>query len=98
MKFTRRQTLAAALGSLGAGVLPRAQAQTQPFPSQVIKFVIPTPAGGGHDTMMKIIGQKLTDAWGQPLSNDCSANQLRGCIGRNYLDSTSCVGKPNRRC
>lgn len=66
MKFTRRQTLAAALGSLGAGVLPRAQAQTQPFPSQVIKFVIPTPAGGGHDTMMRIIGQKLTDAWGQP--------------------------------
>ena len=66
MKFTRRQTLAAALGSLGAGVLPRAQAQTQPFPSQVIKFVIPTPAGGGHDTMMRIIGQKMTDAWGQP--------------------------------
>ena len=66
MKFTRRQTLAAALGSLGAGVLPRAQAQTQPFPSQVIKFVIPTPAGGDHDTMMRIIGQKLTDAWGQP--------------------------------
>ena len=58
MKFTRRQTLAAALGSLGAGVLPRAQAQTQPFPSQVIKFVIPTPAGGDHDTMMRIIGQK----------------------------------------
>ena len=62
MKFTRRQTLAAALGSLGAGVLPRAQAQTQPFPSQVIKFVIPTPAGGDHDTMMRIIGQKLPPA------------------------------------
>lgn len=77
MKFTRRQTLAAALGSLGAGVLPRAQAQTQPFPSQVIKFVIPTPAGGGHDTMMKIIGQKLTDAWGQP----CIVESRAGASG-----------------
>lgn len=77
MKFTRRQTLAAALGSLGAGVLPRAQAQTQPFPSQVIKFVIPTPAGGGPDTMMRIIGQKLTDAWGQP----CIVESRSGASG-----------------
>ena len=77
MKFTRRQTLAAALGSLGAGVLPRAQAQTQPFPSQVIKFVIPTPAGGDHDTMMRIIGQKLTDAWGQP----CIFESRSGALG-----------------
>lgn len=77
MKFTRRQTLAAALGSLGAGVLPRAQAQTQPFPSQVIKFVIPTPAGGGHDTMMRLIGQKLTDAWGQP----CIVESRSGASG-----------------
>lgn len=77
MKFTRRQTLAAALGSLGAGVLPRAQAQTQPFPSQVIKFVIPTPAGGGYDTMMRIIGQKLTDAWGQP----CIVESRSGASG-----------------
>lgn len=77
MKFTRRQTLAAALGSLGAGVLPRAQAQTQPFPSQVIKFVIPGPAGGGHDTMMRIIGQKLTDAWGQP----CIVESRSGASG-----------------
>ena len=77
MKFTRRQTLAAALGSLGAGVLPRAQAQTQPFPSQVIKFVIPTPAGGAHDTMMRIIGQKLTDAWGQP----CIVESRSGASG-----------------
>lgn len=77
MKFTRRQTLAAALGSLGAGVLPRAQAQTQPFPSQVIKFVIPGPPGGGHDTMMRIIGQKLTDAWGQP----CIVESRSGASG-----------------
>ncbi|MDQ7954925.1 MAG: tripartite tricarboxylate transporter substrate binding protein [Pseudomonadota bacterium] len=77
MNFTRRQTLAAALGSLGSGVLPLAQAQPQAFPSQVIKFVIPTPAGGGHDTMMRIIGQKLTDAWSQP----CIVESRAGASG-----------------
>ncbi|OUL99612.1 Bug family tripartite tricarboxylate transporter substrate binding protein [Variovorax sp. JS1663] len=67
MNFTRRHALAA-IGSLGAGALPlaRAQGPSQPFPSSVIRFVIPTPAGGGHDTMMRLIGQKLTEAWGQP--------------------------------
>ncbi|VTU36424.1 Bug family tripartite tricarboxylate transporter substrate binding protein [Variovorax sp. RA8] len=65
MTFTRRQALAAALGTLGAGAFAPAWAQ-QSFPSSVIKFVIPTPAGGGHDTMMRLIGQKLTEAWSQP--------------------------------
>jgi tripartite-type tricarboxylate transporter receptor subunit TctC len=65
MPLNRRQALAATLGSLGAGAFPPA-AQAQTFPSSVIKFVIPTPAGGGHDTMMRAIGQKMTEAWGQP--------------------------------
>ena len=64
MALTRRQALAA-FGALGAaGTFAPARAQN--FPSQVIKFVIPTPAGGGHDTMMRTIGQKMSEAWGQP--------------------------------
>jgi len=39
--------------------------------------VIPTPAGGGYDTMMRIIGQKLTDAWGQP----CIVESRSGASG-----------------
>ena len=64
MALTRRQALTA-LGALGAaGSI--APAHAQKFPSSVIKFVIPTPAGGGHDTMMRVIGQKMSEAWGQP--------------------------------
>ena len=64
MALTRRQALTA-LGAMGAaGTFAPARAQN--FPSQVIKFVIPTPAGGGHDTMMRTIGQKMSEAWGQP--------------------------------
>ena len=62
----RRRTLNTGLGLLGAAALaPFARAE-QPYPNNVIKFIIPTPPGGGHDTMMRVIGQKLTEAWGQP--------------------------------
>lgn len=64
MALNRRQAIAATLGSLGAGALAPAQAQT--FPTGVIKFVIPTPPGGGHDIMMRLVGQHITQAWGQP--------------------------------
>jgi len=64
MSLNRRQALAAALGTLGTGTLAPARAQNPS--SSVIRFVIPTPAGGGHDTMMRVIGQKLTEAWGLP--------------------------------
>lgn len=64
MNFNRRQAIALGLGSLAAGVGASASAQAD-FPTGVIKFVIPTPAGGGHDTMMRLIGQKLTERLGQ---------------------------------
>lgn len=64
MTLNRRQAALATLGLLGTAALPVARAQN--FPSSVIKFVIPVPAGGGHDTMMRAIGQKMTETWGQP--------------------------------
>ncbi|MFM9924556.1 tripartite tricarboxylate transporter substrate binding protein [Variovorax sp. H27-G14] len=69
MNPTRRHTLATGLALAGTAALPALlmQAHADPaYPSNLIKFVIPTPPGGGHDTMMRVIGQKLTEAWGQP--------------------------------
>ncbi|GAA5232334.1 tripartite tricarboxylate transporter substrate binding protein [Verticiella sediminum] len=65
MKLNRRSFLhrSAALGALACPALLRAQPQ---YPDAPIRFLIPTPVGGGHDTMMRLIGQKLTEAWGQP--------------------------------
>ena len=66
MNTSRRCTLAAGLGLLGSAVIP-ILAKAQPdYPDKIIKFVIPTSVGGGYDTMMRIIGQKITEAWGQP--------------------------------
>jgi tripartite-type tricarboxylate transporter receptor subunit TctC len=67
MNLSRRRTLARGLGLLGGAALPSiGGAQPAAYPNNVIKFVIPTAVGGGHDTMMRLIGQKLSEAWGQP--------------------------------
>lgn len=44
-----------------------AQQATKPFPSGPIRFVIPTPPGGGNDIVARLIGEKLSAAWGQPV-------------------------------
>lgn len=37
----------------------------QTYPQRQIQFVVPTSAGGGTDTMARVMAQKLTEAWGQ---------------------------------
>jgi len=48
-----------------------ARAQTPAaFPSKPIKIVVPFPAGGTSDVLARLIGQKMTEAWGQPVVID----------------------------
>jgi tripartite-type tricarboxylate transporter receptor subunit TctC len=42
----------------------------QTFPSKPIRIVIGTPAGGGSELMGRLIGQHMTQAWGQPVVID----------------------------
>jgi tripartite-type tricarboxylate transporter receptor subunit TctC len=46
-----------------------AAAQERPhgYPSRAIKIVVPFPAGGPSDVLARMIGQKLTEDWGQPV-------------------------------
>jgi tripartite-type tricarboxylate transporter receptor subunit TctC len=47
------------------------QAQTPAtFPNKPIKIVVPFPAGGTSDVLARLIGQKMTDNWGQPVLID----------------------------
>ena len=58
-----------ALLAAGAG-----QAQQSPgaaaYPSKPIKMVMPFPGGGPTDILGRLLGQKLTDAWGQNIIID----------------------------
>jgi tripartite-type tricarboxylate transporter receptor subunit TctC len=44
-----------------------AQAQTGAFPARAVTLVVPFPPGGGTDTGARIVAQKLSLKWGQPV-------------------------------
>ena len=50
-----------------ASLVGVAQAQTPPYPVKPIRMVIALAPGGGVDTTSRIIGQKLSELWGQPV-------------------------------
>lgn len=68
VKFSRRLLLASALAAIfGIGT---ASAQSQPWPSKAVRFVVPAPAGTAPDIMARIVGDKLSRMWGQPVVVD----------------------------
>jgi tripartite-type tricarboxylate transporter receptor subunit TctC len=42
-------------------------AQAQPFPSKPVTLIVPWPAGGGSDTIMRMIAEPMAKALGQPV-------------------------------
>jgi tripartite-type tricarboxylate transporter receptor subunit TctC len=59
--FQRLECLAVAI------LLQSAVATAQNYPAAPIRFIVPFPPGGGTDILARIIGQKLNEAWGQPV-------------------------------
>ena len=66
-----RTLLAAAAAALGlAGSQALAQDAAQSFPRRTITIVIPASPGGAIDLTARLVGQKLSEAWGQPVVVD----------------------------
>ena len=57
-----------------------AQERADAFPTRAIKIVVPFPAGGPSDVLARMIGQKMTEDWGQPvvIENRPGANTVLG--------------------
>jgi tripartite-type tricarboxylate transporter receptor subunit TctC len=55
-----RASLAAACGVAGP-------AEAQAYPSRPIRIIVPLPPGATADTLPRLIGEKLTAKWGQPV-------------------------------
>ena len=47
-----------------------AAAAQQAYPNKAIRFIVPFPPGGSTDPVARIVGQKLTEAWGQQVVID----------------------------
>jgi tripartite-type tricarboxylate transporter receptor subunit TctC len=66
--FTRRRSLqlAAACGCAWALGGRRARAQ-EAWPSRIVRLIVPYPAGGGADTIARLLGSRLSEMWGQQI-------------------------------
>ncbi len=47
-----------------------AQAQTTNFPNKPVRIIVPFPAGGSADTLVRVVGQGLTRRWNQSVVID----------------------------
>jgi tripartite-type tricarboxylate transporter receptor subunit TctC len=74
--------LSAANLTLAGGALAQGAAQT--FPSRGITIVIPATPGGAIDLTARVMGPKLTDAWGKPVVVENKAGAT-GIIGTEFI-------------
>jgi tripartite-type tricarboxylate transporter receptor subunit TctC len=63
-----RLMFAAAVAGIAGGA--NAQGAGTDFPVRPIRIVVPFAPGGGTDITARIVGQRLNEAWGQPVVND----------------------------
>lgn len=59
------------------------QSFAQNFPNKPVKLVVTYPAGGSSDLMARIMGQKLSELWGQPVIIE-SKPGAAGSIGMEF--------------
>jgi tripartite-type tricarboxylate transporter receptor subunit TctC len=69
-------TLFAAVAALA--LWSAAQAQSPAYPSRAVRIVVPYTAGGPADVLARVLGQQLSQKWGQPVvvDNKPGANEM----------------------
>ncbi len=83
---TRWLACVAATAALSGGAV-----HAQSYPNKTVKFVVTYPGGGSSDVMARIIGQKLTEAWGQQCMVE-SKPGAAGAIGMEYASKQPADG------
>src|SRR5262245_53466391 len=79
MRRPRGLILLAGICALMLGPAAAQDAATD-FPNRPLRIVVPFPAGGPSDVLARMIGQKITEHWGQPvvIENRVGANTVIG--------------------
>ena len=89
--FPRKPSCLAALAVGIATVLGTAGAAAQSFPNKPVRIVVPQTPGGASDALARIIGQKLSERWGQPVVVDNKAG-AGGNVGTDYVAKSPADG------
>ena len=67
--MTRRSMFAAiAATALSMLAAPAVQAQAQEFPTKPVRIITPFPVGSGPEGVVRLLADKLSRAWGQPVT------------------------------
>ena len=80
INFKKRFFLALCLGSMVSGV----PAAADNFPERAVRIVVPYTPGGFNDTLARVVGERLSKIWNQPVLVD---NRPGGntTIGNNFV-------------
>lgn len=85
--WSRRDWLAAALGTAAAGWAGTAGAQAPAFPSKPIKLLVGFAPGGAVDIIARAIGQQISPALGQPVVVENKPGAGTNIAMRQLIDS-----------
>lgn len=80
--FSRRKVMVGAAMAVLMGAMPAAAAPD--FPTKPVKLVIPYPPGGPTDLVGRLVAQKLSDLWKQPVVVENKAG-ASGTIGSDAV-------------
>src|SRR4051812_50063780 len=66
-------------------------ANAQEFPAKPIRFVVPYAPGGASDVTARLLGQKMTEAWGQTIAVDNRAG-ANGIVALEFVAKSPADG------
>jgi tripartite-type tricarboxylate transporter receptor subunit TctC len=66
------------------GAVLSASALAQAYPSRAVRFIVPFPPGGATDIIARVLAQKMSEAWSQPVVVENRAGAA-GAIGSDAV-------------
>jgi tripartite-type tricarboxylate transporter receptor subunit TctC len=67
MFLSRQKGLTLLCASAAAALLYASPSVAQDFPTKPIRIVVPLPPGGSNDVLARLLGQKMSESFGQPV-------------------------------
>ena len=80
----RRSLMSVTLGSAALAAWPLGSARAQAFPAKPIRIIVPFTPGSATDTMSRPVAERLSAAFGQPVTIENRAG-AGGTIGMNLV-------------